>query len=362
MVIGVPKEIKQGETRVAVVPSTCRRLVDGGNRVLVEAGAGAAAGFADEAYAEAGAALAPGAAVVFAEADLIVKVKEPQPAELEQFREGQALFTYLHLAAAPAVAQALCSRRVLGIGYETIEGPGGSLPVLKPMSQVAGRLSVQVGAWFLMSSQGGAGVLPGGVPGVERGHIVILGLGNAGSEACRMAVGLGARVTVLDIDRAKLEHLEERFPGLVNTLVSTPSRVAEAVAAADLVIGAVLVAGARAPRVVSREMVRSMAPRRVVVDIAIDQGGCVETIRPTSHKEPVYLEEGVLHYAVPNMPALVGRTATLALTQVTEPYLLRMAKDGIDAALEAVPGLEKGVNTRDGRVVHPAVAAALAAE
>jgi len=359
MTIGIPKEIKDGETRVAMTPNLCRRCVKLGAEVLVEKGAGRPAGFADAEYAAAGARLVPGAKTVWREAELMLKVKEPLPGEYGLLQHGQALFTYLHLAAGPELAGELIKKRVLGIAYETVEGPDGSLPLLKPMSQIAGRLSIQIGAYFLQSQNGGSGVLLGGIPGTMPGRVTIIGAGNSGANACRMAVGMGARVTILDLDTRKLELLDEEYRGLVVTLVANPGNVEPAVADADLLIGAVLIPGAKAPMVVNRAMVRTMRPGSVIVDIAIDQGGCVETIRPTSHHAPVYQRHGVVHYAVPNMPALVGRTSTIGLTQATEPYVVLLAEKGVRRALAEHRGLARGVNTRDGGIVNSAVAKAL---
>lgn len=361
MIIGVPKEIKDGETRVAMTPNLARRCAGVGATVLVERGAGLSAGFADSEYRHAGATIVSGAARVWKEAGLILKVKEPLPPEYDRLREGQALFTYLHLAAGPELTRVLVARRVLGIAYETVEAQDGTLPLLKPMSQIAGRLAIQIGAYFLQSQNGGSGVLLGGIPGTAPGHVVIIGAGNSGAHACRMATGMGARVTILDLDTRKLELIEEEYGGRVVTLLSNPANIEASVASADLLIGAVLIPAAKAPIVVRKAAVASMRPGSVVVDIAVDQGGCVETIRPTSHHEPTYRHRGVVHYAVPNMPALVGRTSTIALTQATEPFVLRLAEHGIRRALEEHRGLAKGVNTRDGRITNMAVAKALEA-
>jgi len=359
MTIGVPKEIKDGETRVSMTPNLCRRCVKLGAEVLVEKGAGRSAGFADAEYAAAGARLVPGAKAVWREAELMLKVKEPLPSEYGLLQSGQALFTYLHLAAGRELAGVLIKKRVLGVAYETVEGLDASLPLLKPMSQIAGRLSIQIGAYFLQSQNGGSGVLLGGIPGTMPGRVTIVGAGNSGANACRMAAGMGARVNILDLDTRKLELLDEEYRGHVVTLVANPGNVELAVAAAALVIGAVLIPGAKAPMVVSRGMVRTMRPGSVIVDIAIDQGGCVETIHPTSHHAPVYLRHGVVHYAVPNMPALVGHTSTIGLTQATEPYVVLFAEKGVRRALEEHRGLARGVNTRDGGIVNSAVAKAL---
>ena len=358
MRIGVPKEVKIGETRISITPSLCRRCVKLGAQVLVDRGAGAKAGFSDEEYRAAGARIVASAEKVWA-ADLMLKVKEPLPEEYGRIREGQALFTYLHLAAGPELARVLMKKRVLGIAYETVEGANGQFPLLKPMSQIAGRLSIQIGAYFLQTQHGGSGVLLGGIPGTMPGHVVVVGAGNSGAHAVQMAAGMGARVTVLDVDTQKLEALDVEYRGRVVTLVSNPANVEQAVADADLLVGAVLIPAAKAPTVVARRMVRRMRPGSVIVDIAIDQGGCIETVRPTSHEEPVYRESGVIHYAVPNMPALVGRTSTLALTQATEPYVAMLVQKGVERALEEQRGLARGVNTRGGEVVCEAVARAL---
>jgi alanine dehydrogenase len=346
MTIGVPKEIKDGETRVSMTPALCRRLVGLGAEVLLEKGAGAAAGFADAAYGAAGARLIGSARAIWRNAELILKVKEPQASEYPLLQDGQALFTYLHLAAGAELTRVLLRKRVLGLAYETVEGADGSLPLLKPMSHIAGRLSVQIGAFFLQSQNGGSGVLLGGIPGTLPGHVVVIGAGNSGAHAVQMAAGMGARVTALDLDVRKLEALDTEYRGRV-------------VAQADLLVGAVLVPAAKAPTVVPKALVGSMRPGSVVVDIAIDQGGCVETIRATSHHQPTYKERGVVHYAVPNMPALVAHTATISLTQATEPYVVQLVTRGVVRAIAEHAGLAKAVNTRDGCVVNEAVARAL---
>jgi alanine dehydrogenase len=359
MTIGVPKEIKIGETRVSMTPSLCRRCVTLGARVLIQKSAGVTAGFTDAEYREAGATLVGDAAKVWRAADLILKVKEPLRAEYDLLQEGQAIFTYLHLAAGAELARVLLKKRVLGISYETVEGSDGSFPLLKPMSQIAGRLSIQIGAYFLQSQHGGSGVLLGGIPGTMPGHVVVVGAGNSGAHAVQMAAGMGARVTVLDLDTRKLEALDMEYRGRVVTLMSNPANIELAVADADLLIGAVLIPAAKAPTVVTKKTVAHMRPGSVIVDIAIDQGGCIESIRPTSHKQPVYEQHGVIHYAVPNMPALVGRTSTLGLTQATEPYVAMLVRKGVERALAEHQGLHRGVNTEGGKIVYPAVAKAL---
>jgi alanine dehydrogenase len=298
-------------------------------------------------------------AKVWRAADLILKVKEPLPAEYDLLQQGQAIFTYLHLAAGAELAKLLLKKSILGISYETVEGGDGSFPLLKPMSQIAGRLSIQIGAYFLQSQHGGSGVLLGGIPGTMPGHVVVVGGGNSGAHAVQMAAGMGARVTVLDLDTRKLEALDMEYRGRVVTLMSNPANIEAEVADADLLIGAVLIPAAKAPTVVSGKTVARMRPGSVIVDIAIDQGGCVESIRPTSHKSPVYAQHGVIHYAVPNMPALVGRTSTLGLTQATEPYVAMLVRHGVEGALNQHEGLAKGVNTKGGKITYPAVAAAL---
>lgn len=356
MIIGVPKEIKIGETRVSMTPSLCRRVTMLGGKVLVEKGAGHSAGFTDDEYKSAGATLTAIAAKVWKAADMILKVKEPLEAEYGLMKPGQTIFTYLHLAAGPALAKELCRKNILGIAYETVEGGDGQFPLLKPMSQIAGRLSIQIGAYFLQSQLGGSGVLLGGIPGTAPGHVVVVGAGNSGAHAVRMAAGMGARVTVLDLDTRKLEILDQEYRGKVITLMSNPANIEAEVADADLLVGAVLIPAAKAPIVVTRKMVSRMRPGSVIVDIAIDQGGCIETIHPTSHTKPIYKEHGVIHYAVPNMPALVGRTSTMGLTQATEPFVAMMVQKGVERALNEHKGLAMGVNTRNGRITYAAVA------
>lgn len=359
MTIGVPKEIKIGETRVSMTPSLCRRCVSLGAKVLLQKSAGLTAGFTDAEYHAAGATLVADAAKVWRAADLILKVKEPLPAEYDLMQDGQAMFTYLHLAAGPELTKVLLKKRILGIAYETVEGSDGQFPLLKPMSQIAGRLSIQIGAYFLQSQHGGSGVLLGGIPGTAPGHVVVVGAGNSGAHAVQMAVGMGARVTVLDLDTRKLEALDSEYRGRVVTLMSNPANIEAEVSDADLLIGAVLIPAAKAPIVVSAKTVARMRPGSVIVDIAIDQGGCIESIRPTSHKHPVYEKHGVIHYAVPNMPALVGRTSTLGLTQATEPFVAMLVHKGVARALAESPGLARGVNTQDGKITYDAVAKAL---
>jgi len=356
MKIGVVKEIKRQEYRVGLTPHCVHAYRAAGHEVLVETNAGAGAGFADADYSAEGARIVADRREVFAEADMIVKVKEPQPEEYELFREGQILYTYLHLAAAPELAGALMERRVKAVAYETIELSDGRLPCLKPMSEIAGRLSVQEGAKYLERPFGGRGVLLGGVPGVEHGTIVMLGGGTVGTNACKRAVGIGADVIVLDINADRLEYLDDIFGSSVTTLMSTPASIAESLAKADLTIGAVLIPGASAPKLVRREHLRQMRHAAVVVDVAVDQGGCFETTRPTTHDAPTYVEEGVLHYAVANMPGAVPLTATRALTNATLRYGLMIAEHGLEAACARSEPLARGVNTYGGACVHEAVA------
>jgi len=359
MTIGVPKEVKIGETRVSMTPSLCRRVTSLGGRVLIEKGAGLSAGFTDDQYKAAGASFATTAAKVWKGADMILKVKEPLASEFPLMQQGQTIFTYLHLAAGPALAKELCRKKILGIAYETVEGVDGAFPLLKPMSQIAGRLSIQIGAYFLQSQLGGSGTLLGGIPGTMPGHVVVVGAGNSGAHAVQMAAGMGARVTVLDLDTRRLEAVDVEYRGRVVTLMSNPANLEAAVAEADLLIGAVLIPAAKAPIVVTGKTVAKMRPGSVIVDIAIDQGGCIETIRPTSHEKPTYKEHGVIHYAVPNMPALVGRTSTMGLTQATEPFVAMMVQKGVERALAEHKGLDRGVNTRGGRITYEAIAKAV---
>ncbi len=359
MKIGVPKEIKTHEYRVGLTPAAVRELVAQGHSVVVQQGAAVSIGFPDEAYRAAGAGIAPDAAAVFAEAEMVVKVKEPQPGEIAMLRPGQVLFTYLHLAADRAQTVGLIELGATCIAYETVTDARGSLPLLAPMSEVAGRMSVQVGAHCLEREQGGAGVLLGGVPGVPSGRVVVIGGGVAGTHAATMAVGIGATVTVIDKSLPRLRELEQQFPSQLHTLFSTTDAIEHAVTEADLVIGAVLVPGAAAPKLVTREMVRRMRPGSVVVDIAIDQGGCFETSRPTTHAQPTYVEEGVVHYCVTNMPGAVARTSTLALGNATLPFVLALAGKGWRGAVQDDLHLRAGLNVHAGLVTHEAVAGAL---
>jgi alanine dehydrogenase len=356
MLIGVPKEIKTKEYRVGLVPGSVRELVHYGHSVLVESGAGLGIGFGDDAYAATGAAIAESAAEVFARADMIVKVKEPQAGEISLLRPGQILFTYLHLAADKPQAEGLLRSGATCIAYETVTDARGGLPLLAPMSEVAGRMSVQVAAHFLEKEQGGSGVLLGGVPGVRAARVVIFGGGMAGTNAARMAMGLEASVAVIDKSLPRLYEIDLQFGSRLQTLFSTMETIEREVAGADVVIGAVLAAGAAAPKLVSRAMVGRMRPGSVVVDISIDQGGCFQTSRPTTHGDPIYIEEGVTHYCVTNMPGAVPRTSTFALNNATLPFVLAIAAKGWRQALADDPHLRNGLNIHSGFVTHPAVA------
>lgn len=358
MIIGIPKEIKDHEFRVSVTPEGVRALRQAGHDVVVESTAGVGSGYSDDLYREAGASVSASKSELFGRAELIVKVKEPQPSECPLFRPSQTLFTYLHLASSTDLTKALLDAEVTAIAYETIEAKDGTLPMLKPMSEIAGRMAVQVGARYLEKTQGGNGVLLAGVPGVESAKVVVLGAGIVGSSAARIAVGMGAQVTVVNLDIERLRYLDDLYNGRIVTRASTEAAIEESVAAADLVVGAVLVPGAKAPKLVSRTLVAKMRPGSVIVDVAVDQGGCVETTRPTTHSDPVYVVDGVLHYGVANMPGIVPRTSTPALTNVTLPYLLKLASLGVKPAIDSDAGFAKGVNLFKGKVTCRAVAEA----
>jgi alanine dehydrogenase len=357
-VVGVPGEIKDQEGRVSMQPDGVVELVHQDHEVVVESGAGLGAGFSDEEYEEAGARVVGSADEVFEAADLIVKVKEPIPEEYDRFREGHELFTYLHLAADKQLTEFLMERKVNSIAYETVELPDGSLPLLAPMSEVAGRMAVQAAAHCLESPSGGAGLLLGGVPGTPAAKVTIIGGGVVGTEAAKIAVGMRAMVNVLDVNPKRLAYLSDIFGGRIDLVIPNRARTASYVEESDVVIGAVLVAGAKAPKLVSREMVASMRDGSVVVDVAIDQGGCIETARATTHSEPTYLEEGVIHYCVANIPGAVARTSTLALTSVILPYLIKIADEGMEGAAIADPILAKGLSTLHGNLVSEPVAEA----
>lgn len=358
MIVGVPKEIKPGEQRVALTPPGARTLAEHGHRVLVETGAGAGSGIRDDEFSKVGATLGT-ADEVWAEAGLVLKVKEPMPSEHGRLRPGQVLFTYLHLAADPSLTHALRETDAVAVAYETVQLPDGGLPLLTPMSEVAGRLAVQEGAFYLGKAHGGRGVLLSGVPGVPRGNVAILGAGTVGINAARVAVGLGADVAIVDVNLERLRHAEDLFRGQLVTLASNSFNIERLVQRADLLIGAVLVAGARAPVLVTEAMVASMKEGAVVVDVAVDQGGCVATVHPTTLAAPTYRVGGVIHYGVTNMPALVPRTSTYALTNATLPYALELATKGVAGAVRENRALARGVNIWRGRIVHPGVAASV---
>ena len=356
MIIGVPKEIKDHETRVGLVPSGAATLREAGHEVLVETQAGEGSSIFDREYMNAGADILPTAAAVWQQAELVVKVKEPQPAEYAYFRPGLTLFTYLHLAPLRELTDKLLESHVNGVAYETIRETGGALPLLTPMSEVAGRMAIQVGAQYLEKPNGGRGILLGGVPGVAPANAVILGGGIVGLNAAKMALGLGAHVTIIDRNLNRLRELDDIFNGRVVTLASNTWTISENLKTADLVVGAVLIPGASAPKLVRREMIAGMRRAAVVVDVAIDQGGCFETSRPTTHTDPIYFVDGVLHYCVSNMPAAVPYTSTFALTNATFPFLLELASYGLETACQRHRALQEGVNTYRGYVTHRGVA------
>lgn len=361
MIVGCPKEIKTLENRVGLIPATVKTLVGNGAKVLIEKGAGIGSNISDAAYVEAGAQIVEHAQDIWAQSEIIAKVKEPLEQEFKYFREGLTIYTFLHLAAESQLTEALLKNGVCGIAYETIE-ENGQLPLLKPMSEVAGRMSVQVGAWCLERQHGGKGILLGGVPGVEQGRVVILGGGVVGKNAAKMALGLGAQVTILDISSNRLEELDDLFLGRVQTVYSSEHTIETHVLGADLVIGAVLLAGARAPMLVSKDLIRRMPKGSAVVDVSIDQGGCIETAHRTMHDKPTYLVDGVVHYGVANMPGAVAATSTYALSHATAPYLVMMVKYGVMSALNNNQTLRKGLNTLNGFVTQRPVAEALAKE
>jgi len=360
MIIGVPKEIKNNESRVALTPAGAEALCAAGHTLFVEQGAGVGSGFADGTYAGYGAEILADKRELFARADMILKVKEPLPSEYDLFHAGQVLFTYLHLAPEPELAKVLLARRVTGIAYETIEGPNRTLPLLTPMSEIAGRMATQIGAHFLEKHQGGKGILLGGVPGVAPAKVAVIGGGIVGTNAARVALGMGARVAVIEKSGDRLRQLDDMFSGQITTIMSNRYNIASWVQRADLVIGAVLIPGARAPKLVTDEMVRAMEPGSVLVDVAIDQGGCIGTIdHITTHSEPTFVKHGVIHYAVANMPGAVARTSTIALTNVTIDYAVQIASAGWAAVARKNPGFAKGVNLVEGKVTYRAVAEAI---
>jgi len=356
MIIGVPREIKNNENRVAITPAGVMSFVNAGHKVIIEKDAGTGSGFTNEDYMNAGAQIIENAADVWAQADMVMKVKEPLASEYGYFRPGLILFTYLHLAAEPELAQALKDKGVIAIAYETVQ-VGRSLPLLTPMSEVAGRMAAQIGAQFLEKPKGGKGILLAGVPGVSRGKVTIIGGGVVGTNAAKIAIGLGADVTIIDLSAERLRELDDIFGNQINTLMSNPMNIAQAVAESDLVIGAVLIPGAKAPKLVTEEMVKSMKPGSVIVDVAIDQGGIVETSdHVTTHDNPTYVKHGVVHYAVANMPGAVPRTSTIALTNVTIPYALQIANKGVHKAVAENAALKLGVNVANGEITYEAVA------
>lgn len=359
MIVGVPKEIKSQENRVGLVPGSVREIIRAGGTVLIEKNAGIGIGITDEGYQAAGAQIVETADEIFARAELIIKVKEPQPRECKLLREGQTLFTYLHLAPDPQQARLLKESGVTAIAYETVTQEGGGLPLLTPMSQVAGRMSIQAGAHCLEMAQGGSGVLLGGVPGVSPGNVVVIGGGVVGTNAVRMAMGMEARVIVLDKSLSRLRELDFQFGSKLNTIYATTEAIEQYVMSADLVIGAVLVPGASAPQLVTRAMLKTMRPGSVVLDVAIDQGGCFETSRPTTHLEPTYVTEGVVHYCVANMPGAVPKTSTFALNNATLPFILSLVTKGIKQALMSDVHLLNGLNVHQGMITYEAVANAL---
>lgn len=356
MLIGVPKEVKDHESRVGIVPSGVKALVDAGHKVVVETNAGALSSMPDEDYVAAGARIVNSAGEVWGSADMVVKVKEPIQKEYQYFREGLVLFTYLHLAPLPELTETLLKKKVTGIAYETIRDRSNTLPLLTPMSEVAGRMSVQVGASYLEKERGGRGVLLGGVPGVPPAQVTIIGGGIVGTNAAKMALGMGAIVTLVDLNLNRLREIDDIFNGRVYTLASNSYSIAKSTSTADLVIGAVLIPGASAPKLVTREMVSKMKKGAVIVDVAIDQGGCIETARPTTHSEPAYEVDGVVHYCVTNMPAAVPHTSTLALTNATFSYVMKLAEMGPASAIRQDNGIREGVNTFKGYVTYAAVA------
>ncbi|SIS40005.1 alanine dehydrogenase [Salimicrobium flavidum] len=356
MIVGVPKEIKNNENRVAITPAGVVHLRKSGHTVLVENEAGLGSSFTDEEYREAGAEMIDNAPQVWKQAEMIMKVKEPLPSEYKYFREDLILFTYLHLAAEPELTQALIDNKVTAIAYETVTSRG-KLPLLTPMSEVAGRMATQIGAQYLEKSYGGKGVLLGGIPGVSRGNVVVIGGGVVGTNAAKIAIGLGAHVTILDLNSERLRELDDQFGGDIQTLMSNPMNISEVVKNADLVIGAVLIPGAKAPKIVTEDMVKSMNEGSVIVDVAIDQGGNFETVdHITTHDDPIYEKHGVLHYAVANIPGAVPRTATIGLTNVTMPYAVEIANKGVSQAVKESHSIEEGINTAKGHLTYEAVA------
>jgi alanine dehydrogenase len=358
VIVGVPKEIKDNEYRVGLTPAGAAVLVQEGHEVYVQKNAGIGSGLPDELYVQVGAKILDSAAAVFDAAEMIIKVKEPQSVEVSMMKEGQILFTYLHLAPAPDLTRQLLDKRISGIAYETIQLEDGSLPLLRPMSEVAGRLAVQIGSYYLQKDRGGSGVLLGGVPGVKPGRVTIIGAGIVGMNSLKIAVGLGAQVSIFDINPVRLAYLDDLYGGRITTIVANAEAVAEEVASSDLLVGAVLITGAKAPRLVTRSMLSRMRPNSVAVDVSVDQGGCFESTKPTTHSHPTYMDSGVLHYCVSNIPGAVSRTSTFALTNVTLPYARKLANMGLRKALKEDPALAKGLNVHAGEITQKAVAEA----
>ncbi|HEX5658940.1 MAG TPA: alanine dehydrogenase [Polyangiales bacterium] len=358
MIVGVPTETKTREYRIGINPGGVQLLARRGHKVLVQRGAGLGSGISDDDLARAGATLVETAAEAWS-AELVIKVKEPLPPEYEFFRSDLVLFTYLHLAAEPALTEAMLASKVRAIGYETVQRSDGTLPLLRPMSEVAGRMAIQVGATYLEKERGGKGLLLGGVPGTRRGHVVILGGGVVGASAARIAIGMGAQVTVLDVNQERMAYLEDVFGAAIETLYSNPANIEAAIRQADLIVGAVLVPGAKAPTLIDERMLATIEDGSVMVDVAVDQGGCISTCKPTTHDHPTYVVDGVVHYCVPNMPGAVPYTSTFALTNVTALYAESICELGVQRALQQFPALAKGVNTWDGRCTNRGVAAAI---
>ncbi|MDB5290399.1 MAG: L-alanine dehydrogenase [Phycisphaerales bacterium] len=359
MRVGVPKEVKADEYRIGMMPVGVATLVSAGHEVMVEAHAGVASGFTDEDYCKAGATIIPTAAEIFAKADMVVKVKEPQPAEIALFRPGQIIFTYFHFAASAELTQQCLESEIVAIAYETIKDRAGRLPCLTPMSEIAGKMSIQEGAKYLEKPMMGRGILLGGVPGVAPAHVMVLGGGIVGTNAAKVAAGLGADVVIMDVNLERLRYLDDVMPANVKTIFSDPFTIREHLVEADLVVGAVLIPGAKAPRLITRQDLVAMKNGSVIVDVAIDQGGSVETARPTTHQQPTYVVEGVVHYCVTNMPGAVGRTSTIALCNATLPYALKIANKGYEKAAAEDPGFGEGINMVSGRVTNSAVAESL---
>ena len=358
MIIGIPKEIKEDEYRVSMTPAGAHDMVLDGHTVLVEDAAGEGSGLSNQLYEDHGAQIVD-RNDVFSRSQMVIKVKEPLPEEFDLLREGQILYTYLHLAPAPELTRALLDRKVIGIAYETVQLSDGSLPLLIPMSEVAGRMSIHEGSKYLERENQGRGILLGGVPGVDSGHVVIIGGGIVGANAAKMAIGTGASVTLLDVNLNRLRYLDDIYGGRLKTLMSNRVNIVEALRTADLVVGAILIPGARAPKLITREMLSFMMPGSVIVDVGIDQGGVVETSHPTTHSDPIFIVDDVIHYCVANMPGAVARTSTFALTNATFPYALELARKGFNDAFQANPALARGLNVFKGHVTHPAVADAL---